>query len=82
MDAPMLPESLNQIPSDQDFGSVTADGAYDTRKWRDAIAAHNARAVILQRKNTKPWKPTNPSAIVRNDAVNALRYLGRAIWNH
>jgi hypothetical protein len=31
-DAPMLPELLNQIPPDQDIGSVTADGAYDTRK--------------------------------------------------
>jgi hypothetical protein len=28
-DAPMLPELLNQIPPDQDIGSVTADGAYD-----------------------------------------------------
>ena len=26
-DAPMPPELLNQIPSDQDIGSVTADGA-------------------------------------------------------
>ena len=35
----MLPELLNQIPDDQDIGSVTADGAYDTRKCHDAIAA-------------------------------------------
>jgi hypothetical protein len=38
-DAPMLPEILNQIPPDQDIGSVTADGAYDTRKCHEAIAA-------------------------------------------
>jgi hypothetical protein len=31
-DAPMLPELLNQIPLDQEIASVTADGAYDTRK--------------------------------------------------
>jgi len=36
-DAPMLPEPLNQIPLDQDIGSVTADGAYDTRKCHEAI---------------------------------------------
>ena len=54
-DAPMLPELQNQIPNDQDIGSVTGDGAYDTRKCHDAIAA-------------------------RNEAVNASRYLGRAIW--
>ncbi|KMK67266.1 transposase family protein [Puniceibacterium sp. IMCC21224] len=27
-DAPMLPELLDQIPPDQEIGSVTADGAY------------------------------------------------------
>jgi hypothetical protein len=45
-DAPMLPELLDQIPPDQDVGSVTADGAYDTRKCHDAIAARGAHAVI------------------------------------
>ena len=38
-DAPMLPELLSQIPFGQDIGSVTADGAYDTRKCHEAIAA-------------------------------------------
>lgn len=37
-EAPRLPELLNQIPPDQDIGSATADGAYDTRKCHDAIA--------------------------------------------
>jgi Transposase DDE domain len=53
-DAPVLPELLNQIPPDQDVGSVTADGAYDTRKCHDAIAAHGAHDVIPPRKNAKP----------------------------
>jgi hypothetical protein len=79
-DAPMLPQLLNQIPADQSIGSVTADGAYDTRKCHDAIAARNANAVIPPRKNAKPWKPTSAGAIARNEAVNASRYLGRAIW--
>ena len=56
------------------------DGAYDTRKCHDAIATRNACAVIPPRKNAKPWKPTSPGAIARNDAVNASRYLGRTIW--
>ena len=50
-DAPMLPELLSQIPNEQDIGSVTADGAYDTRKCHDAIANRNAHAVIPPRKN-------------------------------
>ena len=79
-DAPLLPELLNQIPSDQDIGSVTADGAYDTRKCHDAIAARGAHAVIPPRKNAKPWKPTSAGAIARNDAIHASRYLGRTIW--
>jgi len=76
----MLPELLNQIPPDQDIGSVTADGAYETRKCHDAIAARDAHAVIPPRKNAKPWKPTSPGAIARNDALNTSRYLGRTIW--
>jgi len=79
-DAPMLPELLGQIPPDQTIGSVTADGAYDTRKCHDAIAARDAHAVIPPRKNAKPWKPTSAGAIARNEAVNASRYLGRALW--
>ena len=79
-DAPMLPELLDQIPPDQDIGSVTADGAYDTRKCHDAIATRGAHAIIPPRKNAKPWKPTSVGAIARNEAVNASRYLGRATW--
>lgn len=79
-DAPMLPELLSQIPPDHDIRSVTADGAYDTRKCHDAIAARNAHAVIPPRKNAKPWKPTSAGAVARNEAVNASRYLGKALW--
>ena len=34
----MLPELLGQIPDDEEIGSVTADGAYDTRRCHDAGA--------------------------------------------
>jgi hypothetical protein len=59
-DAPMLPELLSQIPPDQEIASVTADGAYDTRKCHDAIAKRGADAVIPPRKNAKPWKAIAP----------------------
>ena len=45
-DAPVLPDLLSQIPADEQIGSVTADGAYDTRKCHDAIADRGAHAVI------------------------------------
>ncbi|WP_170766722.1 IS5 family transposase [Ruegeria lacuscaerulensis] len=79
-DAPMLPELLDQIPADEEIGSVTADGAYDTRKCHEAIAARNAAAVIPPRKNAKPWEPTSAGAVARNDALRSSKYLGRAIW--
>jgi hypothetical protein len=53
-DAPMLPELLDQIPPDQQIASVTADGAFDTRKCHEAIAARSAAAIIPPRKNAKP----------------------------
>ena len=81
-DAPMLPSLLSQIPPDEDIGSVTADGAYDTRKCHDAIAARNAHAVIPPRKNAKMWKPDTPGARARNEAVRASKYLGRALWRN
>ncbi|PPB79451.1 DDE family transposase [Albidovulum inexpectatum] len=79
-DAPMLPELLDQIPPAQEIGSVTADGAYDTRKCHNAIADRGANAVIPPRKNAKPWKPAPAGAIARNDALRATKYLGRALW--
>lgn len=79
-DAPMLPELLDQIPADVELGTVTADGAYDTRKCHDAVADRGAHAVIPPRKNAKPWKPSTAGAIARNEALRASRYLGRAIW--
>jgi hypothetical protein len=39
-----------------------------------------AHAVTPLRKNAKPWKPTSAGAIACNEAVNASRHLGRAIW--
>jgi hypothetical protein len=61
-DAMMLPELLDQIPPEQEIASVTApshgsqanrclatDGAFDTRKCHDAIAARGAAAIIPPR---------------------------------
>ena len=81
-DAPMLPELLDQIPSNQDVGSVTADGAYDTRNCHDAVADRGAHAVIPPRKNAKPWKPGTAGAIARNEALRASKYPGRSLWRH
>ena len=70
-DAPILPELLAQISTDQDIASVTADGAYDTRKCHDAIADRGAVAIIPPRKNAKPWKADTAGAAARNEALRA-----------
>ena len=79
-DAPMLPELLSQIPPDQEIASVTADGAYDTRKCHDAIAERGAAAVIPPRRNAKPWKADSAGAAARNEALRASKHLGRILW--
>ena len=72
----MLPELLDQIPSDQEIASVTADGAYDTRRCHDAIAERGAAAVIPPRKNAKPWKAVTAGAVAGNEALRATRHCG------
>ena len=42
----MLSDRLGQAPEGKPVASVTADGAYDTRGCRDAIANRGADAVI------------------------------------
>ncbi|WP_323038502.1 IS5 family transposase [Gemmobacter sp.] len=79
-DAPMLPELLGQIPPEQEIATVTADGAFDTRKCHDAIAARGAAAIIPPRKNAKPWKPDTPGAVARNEILRTSKRVGRTIW--
>ena len=79
-DAPMLPERLARISDDVEPGTVTADGACDTRKRHDAIADRGAHAVMPSRKNARPWKPSTTGAIARNEALRASKYLGHALW--
>ncbi len=79
-DSPVLLDLLAQIPADQAIGTVTADGAYDTRKCHAAIAERGATAVIPIRKNGRPWKEDCAAAKARNEILRASRYFGRAFW--
>jgi hypothetical protein len=78
--APMLPELLNQIPPAQEIASVTAHGAFDTRKCHEAIAERGAVVIIPPRENATPWKPDTAGALARNEALRASRRFGRTIW--
>ncbi len=79
-ESPTLPALLDQIPEVEQIGSVTADGAYDTRRCHTAIINREATAIIPIRKNGRPWKENCPAAIARNETLRATRYYGRAFW--
>lgn len=57
-DSPVLPNLFAQIPADEPIGTVTADGAYYTRRCHNAILARDATPVIPIRTNGRPWKKT------------------------
>lgn len=71
---------LDQIPQNEEIATVTADGAYDTRRCHAAIIARQAAAIIPIRKSGRPWKEDCPAARVRNETLRATRHFGRAFW--
>jgi hypothetical protein len=75
-----LPDLLSQIPIREEIGSVTAQGAYDSRKYHDAIADRGAHAVIPPRKTAKPWQTVTAGAAARNEILRTSQYLGRVLW--
>lgn len=79
-DSPILPELLDQIPEGDQISTVTADGAYDTRRCHTAIIERRAIAIIPIRKNGRPWKENCPAAVARNETLRATRHYGRAFW--
>jgi hypothetical protein len=70
-DSPVLPHLLEQIAEDEEIGTVTADGAYDTCRCRSAILARDAVPIILIRKNGRLWKEDSPAACFRNETLRA-----------
>ena len=79
-DSPVLPELLGQIPGGEEIGTVTADGASDTRRCHTAIVDRKATAIIPIRKNGRLWKEDCPAAVARNHTLRATRHYGRAFW--
>ncbi len=80
VDSPVLPDLLDQIPSDERVGTVTADGACDTRRCHAAIIERQAIPIIPIRKNGRPCKEDCPASRARNETLRATRHDGRAFW--
>ena len=70
----------NQVLEGEDIGTVTADGADETRRCHSTIIERHATAIIPIRKNGRPWKRDCPAAIVRNETLRTIRHYGRAFW--
>ncbi|CUH20517.1 Transposase DDE domain protein [Jannaschia seosinensis] len=81
-DSPILPGLLGQIPEDEQIGTVTADGAYDTRRCHAAIIDRQATPIIPIRKNGRAWKEDCQAAMARNETLRATKRYGRAFWKH
>ena len=79
-DSPVLPDLLGQIPEAEQIGTITADGAYDTRRCHKAIIEWQAMPIIPIRKNGRLWKDDCPAARARNETLRATRHFGRAFW--
>ena len=79
-ESPVLPDLLDQIPEDEKIGTVTANGAYDTRRCHTAIIDRRATPIIPIRKNGRIWKEDCPAAKSRNETLCATRHHGRAFW--
>ena len=81
-DSPILLGLLGQIPEDEQIDTVTADGAYDTRRCHTAIINGQATPIIPIRKNGRFWKEDCPAAKVWNETRRATKRYGRAFWKH
>lgn len=75
-DAPMLPELLNQIPPQQEIATVTADGAFDTRK-----ATMPSPPEVPPRSSRPARMPSrgNPTAPAQSHATKPYAHHGTSV---
>lgn len=77
-DSPVLPHLLDQLPVDEQIGTVTGEGAFDTRRCHSAILERGGTAIIPIRENGRRWRENCPAAQARNEILKATQRLGRA----
>lgn len=71
-----LPGLLDQV--DDPIAQVTTDGAFDFTSCYDAIAEHEATAVIPPRSNAVVWD--NGDADARDATIRRIEEIGRKAW--
>jgi hypothetical protein len=75
-DSEVLPTLLN--PLRRKVHSVSADGAYDTKKCHEVLQSKGCKPLIPPRKNAGYWEEGHP----RNEAVDALKNDALAQWKN
>jgi hypothetical protein len=80
-DSEVLPDLLDQIDRDDDIGSVSADGAYDTENCHRVIMERGAKAIIPPRETAVEW-PDLPDGSVhpRTAILREINETDRATW--
>ncbi|QBY55652.1 IS5 family transposase (plasmid) [Cupriavidus oxalaticus] len=76
----VLPELLDQIPTDTPIDTIGGDGAYDTKQCHAAIAARDAQPSIPPREGAMPWPESTSGATWRNEAIDAIAQRSRREW--
>ncbi|MEX3611554.1 MAG: IS5 family transposase, partial [Burkholderia sp.] len=79
-DGEVLPELLDQIPTDEPIDTIGGDGAYDTQTCYAEIAARDAMPSIPPREGAVHWPSTTPGAAQRNEAIDAIARGSRREW--
>lgn len=75
----LLPQLQDQIPTDEQIGTMTGDGAFDAIHCHSAILGRCGKALIPIRKNGRRWREDCPAAKARNKLFKATQRLGRAV---
>lgn len=81
-DATQVPNLLDQIPAE--LASLTADGAYDSRRVYDVVETHSTewspKVIIPLRQNARSNKNSRAGGNQRDDTIRAIREIGRRRW--
>jgi hypothetical protein len=76
----VLPDLPCRIPEGEPIGTVTADGAYDTRRLPQGHHRTAGHADRPDPQERAAMEEDCPAARARNDTLRATRYYGRAFW--
>lgn len=80
-DAKVLPDLLDQLPTEDSIATVAADGAYDTHACHQAVQNRQALALIPPRTGAVPWPSlAKNQPHPRSTILERIQQNGRKAW--